>query len=443
MNIQISDKFTYTKLIKFTLPSILMMIITSVYGVVDGLFVSNFIGKEAFSSLNLIMPFIMIFNAFGFMIGTGGCALVARLLGEQQKKKANEVFSLLIYILIIGSIALAVIAITFIEPIAIMLGATPELLDDCITYGVIMLIGLPAFIMQVSFQPFVVVADRPNMGMTLSILSGVTNIVLDFLFIAVFQWGIAGAALATVSGQFIGGIIPLIYFASKKNNSTLRLVKFKWDAASLWQSCTNGASEMMTSISLSLVNMLYNLQLMKFIGADGVSAYGVIMYVSFIFVSSFIGYTVGSSPIISYNYGANDKAQLHSIFKKSIVLMVVSSIVLTIIAFIFARQLASIFVGYDENLLEMSTTALRLYSFSYLFGSINIFASAFFTALNNGKISASISFLRTLVFQSIMIMVLPNILDINGIWLAVVFAEAMGLFVSIALLRKNRKRYGY
>ncbi len=420
-----------------------MMIVVSVYGVVDGLFVSNFVGKDAFSSLNLIMPFVMIFNAFGFMIGTGGCALVAKLLGEQNNKKANEVFSLLIYFLLAGAVVLAVLAIVFIEPIAILLGATPELLGDCVVYGVIMLIGLPAFILQTSFQPFAVVANKPNMGMMLSIMSGVTNIVLDYVFIVVFEWGIAGAAWATVTGQVIGGVVPFIYFLSKKNTSSLRLVKFKWDKNALFKSCTNGASEMMTSVSMSLINILYNIQLMRFIGANGVSAYGIIMYVSFIFVGSFIGYTIGCSPIISYNYGAGNKKELTSVFKKSIVLLTLASIVLTIVSEIFASTFATIFVGYDQELLEMSVIALRLYSISYLFSSINIFASAFFTALNNGFISALISFLRTLVFQAIMIMVLPYVFGINGIWLAIVFAELMCIVISVVLLIKNRKRYGY
>ncbi len=443
MNIQISDSFTYKRLISFTIPSIIMMIVTSVYGVVDGLFVSNFVGKEAFASLNLVMPFIMIFGAFGFMLGTGGCALVAKFLGEQNKEKANEVFTMIFVTLFIGAVLLATLGIIFIEPIAVALGATPDMLSDCITYGIISLIGMPAFIMQTSFQPFVVVADKPQMGMMLSIASGVTNIVLDFLFIAVFKWGIAGAALATITGQIIGGIIPLIYFMSKWNNSSLYFTKFKWDFKALFQSCSNGASEMMNSVSMSLVNMLYNLQLMKFIGQDGVSAYGIIMYISFVFISTFIGYTIGSSPIISYNYGAENYAELKSMFKKSIVLMLTTSIGLTAIGIAFARPLATIFVGFDAELLKLSVFALAIYSTSYVFTAINIFASAFFTALNNGKISAFISFLRTLVLQSTMILLLPYLFDEIGLWLAIPVAELIGVGVSVCFLAKYKKTYHY
>ena len=443
MKIQISDTFTYKKLIKFTVPSILMMIITSVYVVVDGLFVSNYVGKEAFSSLNLIMPFIMVFGAFGFMLGTGGCALMAKYIGEGENKRANEVFSLIIYVLLIGAVVCTIFGIVFLEPISILLGATPELLEDCIIYGAILLLALPFFMLQTSFQIFVVVADRPNMGMALSVFSGVTNIVLDYLFIVVFEWGIAGAAWATASSQIVGAIIPLIYFASKKNKSNLKIVKFRWHFKDLLKSCTNGSSEMMTNVSLSLVNMLYNIQLMHFIGSNGVSAYGIIMYISFIFNGVFIGYTIGACPLISYNYGAKNHIELKSLFKKSLILITTVATVLTLIGVIFSREFAWIFVGYDKSLLDLSTKALSLYSISYLFSAINIFASALYTALNNGKISALLSFLRTLVFQAIMIMGLPYIFDIDGIWLAVVFAELMCLVLTIYFFKKANKRYNY
>ncbi len=443
MNIQISDSFSYKSLIKFTVPSIIMMIVTSIYGVIDGLFVSNFVGANAFSSLNLVMPFVMIFSSFSFMLGTGGCALVAKFLGEEKKAKANEVFTMIIATLIMASLVFMAFGIAFIKPISIMLGATTELLADCITYGTILLIALPGFMLQTTFQNFAVVADKPNMGLKLSILSGITNIVLDFVFIVVFNWGIAGAALATGFSQVLGGVIPLIYFISKKNNSRLKLVKFKWDFKSLVSSSVNGSSEMMTNISMSLINMLYNIQLMRLLGANGVSAYGIIMYISFVFTGVFIGYTIGAMPIISFHYGAENKGELQSLLKKSLVLIFSAAAALTIIAELLSPQLAAIFVGYDAQLLELSTKALRLYSLSYLISGINIFASAFFTALNNGFVSALISFLRTFLFQAVMIMVLPYILDIDGIWLAVLFAEIMCLFVAAVLFKLNRKKYEY
>ena len=442
MKIGISDTFTYKKLIMFTIPSILMMIITSIYGVVDGVFVSNFVGKGAFSSLNLIMPFIMMFGAFGFMLGTGGCALVAKSIGEGKKKEADEVFSMLIYILVIVGILFAIFGVSYIKPIAIMLGATPDMLNDCVTYGTILIIALPAFMLQTTFQTFVVVAGKPKMGMQLAIISGITNMVLDYVFIVQFKWGIGGAAFATSLSQLVGGVIPFIYFI-RKNNSDLKLVKFKWNKSAFIKTCTNGSSEMMTSISFSLVNILYNFQLMKFLGPNGVSAYGVIMYISFIFSGIFMGYTIGCSPIISYNYGAKNNDQLKNLFKKSIILVSITSIIMTIIAELSAITLSSIFVGYDKQLLDMTVMAVRLFAISYLFSGLNIFASAFFTALNNGKVSAFISFLRTFVLQSIMIIVLPLILGIEGIWLAVVGAEILCLGVSVILFVVNNKYYEY
>ena len=442
MKIQISDSFTYKKLIAFTLPSILMMVVISIYGVVDGVFVSNFVGKSAFASLNLIMPFIMVFGAFGFMLGTGGCALVGKCIGEGNKKQANEIFSMLVYIIIISGVIFAIFGVIFVKPIAIMLGATPSMVQDCVTYGTILLITIPAFMLQATFQTFVVVAGKPQIGMYLAILSGVLNIALDYIFIVKFNWGIAGAALATSISQFVGGIIPFIYFI-KDNSSNLRLVKYKWNKQAFIKSCTNGSSEMMTNLSISIVNILYNYQLMKYLGENGVSAYGVIMYVSFIFSGIFIGYTIGCSPIVSYNYGANNKKELKSLFKKSIILVTITSIIMTIVAQLLAGKLGGIFVGYDADLLAMTTNAIVLYAISYLFSGINIFASAFFTALNNGKVSAFISFLRSLVLQVIMILVLPLIIGINGIWLAVVVAEILCLIVTVILFIINNKHYNY
>ena len=440
---QISDNFSYSRLIRFTIPSIFMMIVSSIYGVVDGLFVSNFLGTSAFSSLNIVFPYIIILASFGFMFSTGGCALVAKLQGEGKPKEANEVFTMLIVVIIAISIVFAVISCIFIKPISLWLGATPELLEDCITYGVCSFIALPGFMLQTSFQNFAIVANKPKLGMHLSLLSGMLNIVLDSVFIVVFQWGIAGAALATGVGQVVGGVIPLCYFLNKKNESTLRFVRFKWKMRALLMSCANGSSEMMTNVSVSLVSILYNLQLMAYLGANGVSAYGVIMYVAFIFQAVFIGYTIGVSPIVSYHYGANNNQELQSLVRKSLVLVVISSVALTLVAEVFASQFASIFVSYDPVLLELTTKALRLYSLSYLCVGVNIFMSALFTALNNGIISAGISFLRTLVLQTAFIFIMPSLFGIDGIWLAVVVAEGLCSVVAVVLLIKNNKRYEY
>ena len=442
MKIQLSEHFTYKKLIKFTMPTIIMMIFTSIYGVVDGIFVSNIIGSEAFAAINLIWPVIMIFGSLGFMIGTGGSALVSKTMGEGNKEKANEYFSMLIYLLIIVGIILTLLGIVFIRPIAQALGAEGKMLSDCIIYGTTILVALTAFLLQNAFQSFLVVAEKPTMGLIISIIVGLTNMILDFLFIYVFKMGVFGAALATGISQLIGGIVPFIYF-SRGNDTPLQLVKTKFDWKAIGKACTNGSSEMLTNISLSLVNILYNMQLMKYAGADGIVAYGIIMYVGFIFIGTYVGYSVGSAPIISYHYGAENKEELKNLLKKSLKLIGITSIVMTLLAEILAKPLASIFVSYDKQLLDMTIIAIRLYSISYIISGLNIFSSSFFTALNNGLVSAIISFLRTLVFQILAILIFPAIWGLNGIWLAIVFAEGSSLIISTIFLVANRKKYQY
>ena len=442
MGIQLSEHFTYKKLIKFTIPTIIMMIFTSIYGVVDGIFVSNFVGSESFAAVNLIMPALMIFGSIGFMVGTGGSALVSKTIGEGNKEKANEYFSMLIYLLIISGVILSVIGIAFIRPISLLLGADSNMINDCVTYGRVLLISLTAFLLQNCFHSFLIVAERPQMGLIITVFAGVTNMVLDFLFIYVFKMGVFGAALATAISQLIGGIIPLIYFISK-NKSVLRLSKAKFDLKAIIKTCTNGSSEMVSNLSMSLVNMLYNLQLMKYAGSNGVASYGIIMYVGFIFIGTYIGYSVGSAPIISYQYGAKNNEELKSLLKKSLRLVGITSVVMTACAEIVSKPLASIFVSYDAGLLEMTTTAIRIFSLSYILAGFNIFASSFFTALNNGVVSAVISFLRTLLFQISMIYILPIFFKLNGIWLAVVVAEIFALIISVIFLIINRKKYQY
>lgn len=442
MQIQLSEHFNYKKLIRFTIPTIVMMIFTSIYGVVDGLFVSNIAGSDAFASVNLIMPALMILGSVGFMIGTGGSALVSLTLGTGNKKKANEIFSMLIYFLIGAGIVISIIGVIVIEPVAKMLGADETTLENCVIYGRTLMVAMTAFLLQNAFQSFLVVAERPKMGLIVSVVSGVINMVLDFLFIYVFRMGVFGAALATGISQFAGSIVPLVYFL-RKNNSPLRLVKAKFNAVYLIRSCTNGSSEMLTNLSMSLVNMLYNFQLLKLAGANGVVAYGIIMYVGFIFAGTFIGYSIGVAPIVGYHYGAGNEKELKNLLKRSLVIIGCSAVFLTALAELLSGILAGVFVGYDAALLEMTTTAIRLYVICYLVAGFNIFASSFFTALNNGLVSALISFLRTLVFQIVMIYILPIFWGINGIWLAVVFAEILSLVVSVSCFIANRKKYNY
>lgn len=442
MRIQISESFSYRKLIRFTIPTITMMIFTSIYSVVDGIFVSNFVGSAPFAALNLIFPAVMMLGAVGFMIGTGGSALVAKTLGEGKSEQANRYFSMLILCVVISGLALTVLGLLAVRRVAMLLGATGTMLEDCVLYGGILLLGNVAFMLQNSFQSFLVVAERPQLGLGISILAGVTNMVSDFLLIYVFRLGLAGAAWATVLSQVVGGIVPLIFFL-RKNSTPLRLVRCRFDGRALWKSCMNGSSEMLTNLSMSLVNMLYNMQLMKYAGSDGVAAYGIIMYISFVFVATFLGYSIGVSPIVSYHYGAGHKGELKSLFQKSLVLVIVSSVVLTGVAEGLSGVLAGIFVSYDKELLAMTTTAIRLYGISFLVNGINIFGSAFFTALNNGAVSALISFLRTLLFQVATILIMPLIWGLNGIWLAIVAAEFLALAVTVVCFAVNRKKYQY
>lgn len=442
MNIRLSDHFSYSKLIRFTLPTIAMMIFTSIYGVVDGVFVSNCVGSDAFAAVNLIMPVIMILGSTGFMIGTGGSAIVSKTLGEKKLEKANEYFSMLIYLCIVSGVILSAIGIIFIKPITGLLGATGDIANNCIIYGRTVFFMMTGLFLQNAFQSFLVVAEKPKLGLAVTLLAGFTNMFLDFLFVYVLRLGVFGAAVATGISQFVGAIIPVIYFASGKNN-ILHLKKCRFNKDIIIKTCINGSSEMVTNMSMSLVNMLYNMQLMKYIGTNGVVAYGIIMYVGFIFSGTYIGYSLGSAPVISYHYGAGNKKELKSLFKHSIILLVISSVVMTLLAEVLAKYLAGIFVSYDKQLLELTTTAIRIYSVSYLISELNIFASSFFTALNNGFVSAAISFLRMFLFQIIMILLLPVIIGINGIWIAVTAAEALALVVSVIFVIINRKKYGY
>lgn len=442
MNIQLSDHFSYTKLIRFVISSIIMMIFTSVYCVVDGLFVSNFAGKTAFAAVNLVFPVLMILGTFGFMIGTGGSAIVAKTLGEGDKERANKYFSMLIYVTIIGGIIFTIAGELFIRPVSALLGAEGNMLDDCVLYGRIILAALPAYMLQNVFQSFLITAEKPHLGLLVTIAAGCTNIVLDFLFVGVLRLGLAGAAFATAISQFIGGLAPLLYFCGKKNK-TLFLTKARFSGKILLKTCTNGSSELMTNISMSLVNILYNFQLMKFAGQDGIAAFGVLMYAGFIFAAAFIGYSIGCAPLVGYNYGAKNDFELKNLFKKSMVIIGISGAAMFLISLFTAHPLAKIFVGYDSALLEMTSRGFKIYSLAFIIWGFNIFGSAFFTALNNGLVSAIISFLRTLVFQIIVVIILPIFLGLDGIWFSSVAAEILSLFVTAAFLIANRKKYHY
>lgn len=440
--IQLSDHFTYARLFRFVLPSIVMMVFTSIYGVVDGLFVSNFAGKTAFASINLIMPFLIILGAIGFMLGTGGTALVSRVLGEGDKERANEYFSMITLFGILLGVILTVVGVLAMRPMAILLGATEAMVDDCVLYGRIVVCFLTSFMLQNMFQSFLIAAEHPKFGLLITLAAGVTNMVLDALFVGVFRWGIAGAAIATGISQTVGGVVPLMYFLFSKS-SPLRLRWTKFEAQPLLRSCANGSSELMSNISGSLIGMLYNAQLMRFLGEDGVATYGVLMYVQFIFVAIDIGYSIGCAPIISYHYGARNHPELRNLLMKGLKVMGILGIVMTIAAISLSGTLANIFVGYDATLCELTRHAFHLFSFAFLLAGFNIFLSSFFTALNNGGVSAAISFLRTLVFQAASVILLPMALDVDGLWWAASAAEALAFVVSIGFLLALKGKYHY
>ncbi len=445
MAVHLDEHFTYKKILKAVLAPVFMMVFTSIYSIVDGVFVSNFVNKTAFAALNLISPVIMIIGALGFMMGAGGSALVGKKLGEGDHDGANKIFSGIVYFTVILGVVVTLCVIFFIEPIAKLLGATgehAEMLPYCVTYGRIIIAAEAAFMLQNLFQTFFIVAEKPGIGFLVTAIAGVTNMILDAAFIVGAGMGIAGAAYATIIGQVVGAVIPIIYFA-RRNSGILHLGKGTFAPRVLLKTITNGSSELLSNIASSVVGIIYNAQLLKFAGENGVDAYGVIMYASFIFAAIFIGYTIGMSPMISYNYGAQNFDEMKNLRKKSILINVIAGVFMTVFSVALARPLASIFVGYDAELLDMTTTAMRIYSISFLFMGFNIFTSAFFTALNNGLVSAIVSFARTLVFQIGAVLLLPLAIGLNGIWSAIIVAEGLATVMDIIFLIAYRKKYNY
>ncbi len=441
-SIRLSGHFDYKKLLRFTFPSIIMLVFTSVYGIADGFFVSNFVGKMQFTAVNFIMPFLLILGSVGFMFGTGGSALITKTMGEGKKAEADSLFSLIIYTSIVFGIVLTVLGFLLIHPLASALGAQGRLLEYSVLYGRIITAAIPAYILQYEFQCLFAAAGKPALGLTVTAAAGILNIALDALFIIGFQWGLAGAAAATAASQFAGGILPLLYFV-RPNSSLLRLGRTHFDGSALLKTCANGSSELMNNISMSVVSMLYNAQLLRYAGEDGIAAYGVLMYVSLIFQGVFIGYSVGAAPVTGYHYGAQNHRELKSMLRKSLVLTGIFAASMFAASYVLARPLSVLFTGYDEGLLNLTIRGFTIFSFSFLFSGFAIFASSFFTALNNGLVSASISFLRTFVFQAAAVLIFPLFWDVDGIWMSVVAAEVLSVIAAAVFLRTNQKKYRY
>ena len=441
--IQLSDHFTYPRLLRFVLPCIGTMLFTSIYGIVDGLCVSNFVGKTAFAAVNLIMPLPMLLGTIGFMLGTGGSAIVGITLGEGDQKKADRYFTMFLLAALVSVSVLSVLGIVFLRPIAVLLGAKGELLDYAVCYGRILMVSLPTFALQNMFQSFFVTAEKPNLGFWFTVGAGCTNMVLDVVMVGLWGWGVEGAAIATFISQLVGGVLPVFYFLNHNNSSRLHLCKTEFHGGVLRDACINGSSELMTNLSMSLVNILYNYQLLRFAGENGVAAYGVIMYACFLFIAVYVGYAVGSAPIVSFHYGARNHAEVHNLYQKSLRLIAVVSVTMTLASMLIIPFVARVFVGYDPELLELTTRAFRLYALSFLIMGFNVYASSFFTALGDGVTSALISFLRTLVFQIAAVLILPAVLDVDGIWLAVTFAELAALAVSVTMFIRKDSVFHY
>lgn len=439
---ELSEHFTYGKLLRYTFPCIIMLVVTSIYSVVDGLFVSNFVGKTPFTALNFIFPLLMILSGIGFMFGTGGGALIAKTIGEGQRKQANEIFSMIIYAAAASGVVLMILGMMVVRPVAVYFGAEDQLLEDSVLYARVYLIGLPGCVLQYAFQNLCATAGKPKLGLYATIFAGITNVVLDALFVAVLSWGLAGAAAASALSQYIGGLVPVIYFACR-NSSLLRLGRCRWDGKAMLKTCTNGSSELLNNISMSIVGMLYNVQLLKYVGEDGIAAYGVLMYVNLIFLAIFIGYSVGVAPIVSYHFGAQNHGELRSLLRKSLVILTISSVLMFAASECMARPLSEMFTGYDKGLLEITLRSFFLYSFSFLFAGIAIFGSAFFTALNDGLTSAILSVLRTLVYQVMTIMLFPLFWGVDGIWMATTAAELLAAVGTVIFILAKQKKYHY
>ena len=429
-------------LIKFSLPSIIMMVFLSVYTIVDGVFISKLVGTDALSAVNIVYPVIALLMAISTMIGTGGNAIVSRKLGEGKTEEARKDFSTLVYTVIFLGVTLSILSYLFLKPIIIFLGANAAIYEYCDIYAKIMLIFTPALLLAMMFKILLVTAGQGHLGLILTVLGGVVNMILDYVFISTFNMGIAGAALATGIGYCITGLCGLVYFIFARKN-VLHLVKPHFHADLLKETCINGSSEMVSTLSGSIITLVFNNILMRMAGVDGVAAITVILYLQMLLAAVYMGYAMGISPLLGYNYGKKDEMNLKSIFKISIITISIISGAVLMFGVFKAGSLAALFTHRGTNVYILAESGLRLFSVSFLFSGINIFASSMFTALSNGKVSAIISFVRTLAFQLICLYTLPTFLGINGVWLAIPVAELLSLVVSIYFIRKYRNEYKY
>lgn len=441
MQNDISKEFTLPSLIKFTLPTIVMLVFVASYTIVDGIFVSRFVGTTALSAMNIVFPLINILIGLGIMMGTGGSAIIGRKLGEGKEEEARSAFTLVTVFSIIVGLVISALCFLFIQPLSILLGADENLLPYCIAYGRIMMAFYTVSVVQTLFQTLFITAGKPQLGLWLNVAAGLANILFDYVFIVLLDMGIAGAAWGTVSGFLIGGIPALVYFA--KPRTVLYFVKPRWNGRIILQTMTNGSSEMVTNAAMAITTLLFNLAMMELLGEDGVAAITIVLYAQFLFSSAYLGFASGAAPVFSYNYGNRNIPQLKWLFKTCLCIILISSVVCFAFSYLMAVPTIAIFTPKESNTYAITLYGYKIFVWNFLFAGINIFASSFFTALSNGKVSAMISFLRTFVFVAGSILLLPKFLGIDGIWLAVPVAEAVTVLVALFLLAINRKHYHY
>ena len=448
MKIRLSDHFTFKKLLKAALAPMLMMVFTSLYTIVDGVCISNFCGKESFAGVNLIFPIIMIVGGLGFMLGTGGSALVGKLLGEKKDLEARQTFTMTIIFTILIGLTITIAGVLLIETLVYAMTSvatgdiSQKMIDEAILYGRLLMAGQVFFMLQNVFQSFFIVDEKPVLGFVFILIGGLTNIVLDILFIGVCKWGIIGAAAATICGYLSGSLGPIIYFLIRKNDY-IHFERTKLKLKPLIKICFNGSSEFVNNISSSIVSIVFNMQLLHYFGEDGINAYGIIMYLAFVFTAIFLGYSSAVAPIESYNYGAQNNKELKNVLIKSLIITSILSVSMFIISFTLAEPFSFIFANGSDTLLKITTNGMRIYSIAFLFIGLSIYISTFFTALNNGLISALIAFLRTLVFQIVFVFVFPLFLGKYGIFFAILAAEIMSILLAITFLLIYKKKYRY
>ena len=441
MSNSISKDFGFFSLLQFALPTMVMMVFMSLYTIVDGIFLSRLVGSNALSALNIVFPIINILMAIGIMLATGGSAVIAKKLGEGKEEEARRDFTFLIVAGVAGGLLMMAIGTIFLEELCKVLGSTKILLGDCKTYLQISLFFAPACMLQLLFQTFFVTAGRPNIGLTMTILGGVTNILMDYVLMGPAQMGIAGAALATGFGQLVPAIIGLLYFSFSRHSLFFTMPKA--DFKMLLQSCMNGSSEMVSNLSSAIITYLFNIIMLRLLGEDGVAAITIVLYGQFLFNALYLGFSMGVAPVISFNYGSGNRQLLQKVYGICLKFVPVSSLIVAILALLFTPVIVGIFTSREEGIYEIAVHGFFLFSFNYFLAGMNIFASAMFTALSNGKISAIISFARTFIFIAICIILLPFVLGVNGVWIAVPVAEFLTLFLSCFYLIHYKKVYGY